>query len=66
MEKLTNTLYVLDKRFNKKEKIVETSISSFNITQTKKSEKGIDCTQWFTEENFNKIFKFIDYESNSL
>jgi hypothetical protein len=56
----TNTMQVLDKRFNKKETIIETTVSSFNVTQTKKSEKGINCTQWFTEENFNKIFKFLD------
>jgi len=57
---MKTTLKVLHKRFNKPELILETTISSFKISQTRKSNKGIDCFQWFTEERFNKEFKFLD------
>lgn len=60
METITSTMLVLDKRTNKKETLIEATVSSFNITQTKPTKEGINCTQWFTEESFNKFFKFLD------
>lgn len=51
---------VISKRTGKTELLIETTVSSFNVTQTKTTNKGIDCTQWFTEEDFNKWFYFDD------
>jgi hypothetical protein len=48
--------FVLDKSTNKRERVVNKTINSICITQTKLSEKGINCTQWFTDLDFKRKF----------
>jgi hypothetical protein len=43
---------VKDKRTGKFERIVDKTNNSFCITQAKLSKYGINCTQWFTEQEF--------------
>jgi len=55
---------VTDTKTKKTETVLETTSSSYLVTQTKLTKKGINCTQWFFEEDFNKRFKKIDNETN--
>jgi hypothetical protein len=50
---------VKDKRTNKEEKVIDKTINSFCVTQSKLTENGINCTQWFTEQDFYKRFDIL-------
>lgn len=52
---------VLDKETGLTETVIDTvstSISiSYLVTQTKRTEDGINCTQWFPDYKFDKRFE---------
>lgn len=50
---------VLDKKTGKEEAVVGVTSNSYNITRTKTSEKGINCTNWFDEKRFKENFELI-------
>jgi hypothetical protein len=50
---------VKDKKTNKEEKVIDKTVNSFCVTQGKLSKEGIDCTQWFTEQDFCKRFEIL-------
>lgn len=52
-------MQVLDKLTNKIEMILEETSNSYLITQTKRTEKGINCSNWFDSKTFNERFKII-------
>lgn len=50
---------VKDKVTGKIEVVIEKTSNSYNVTQTRLSEKGINCTNWFAEKDFVKRFEII-------
>ena len=52
---------VIDKKTGKEEEVVDATVNSYNVTQTKLSDKGINCTQWFSEKDFEKRFEIVKY-----
>lgn len=52
---------VIDTVTGKKEVVLETTSNSFLVTQTKLTDKGINCTQWFSDKDFTKRFKATTY-----
>lgn len=38
--------------------ITDMTDTSIEVLMKKKTDKGIDCKQWFTNENFNKRFSY--------
>lgn len=48
---------VRDKQTGKFEKVIDKTENSFNVTRTKLTEDGINCTQWFTVGDFYKKFE---------
>lgn len=48
---------VLDKRTGKTEQVLDKTSNSFLITQTKLTDAGINCTQWFTDKEFERQFE---------
>jgi len=51
---------VKDIKTNKTETIIERTSNSFRVTQTKLNKEGINCTNWFTQQEFEKRFKIIE------
>ncbi len=47
---------VIDKQTGKTETVVNQTSNSLEVTQSKLTKEGINCTNWFTKENFNKRF----------
>ena len=47
---------VKDKQ-NRDCKVINKTTNSIEIFMKKTNKKGIDCTQWFTDRNFEKLFK---------
>ena len=52
---------VIDKRTGKVEKVIDKTDSSFLVTQTKLSKFGINCSQWFHRDRFNKEFDLKNF-----
>jgi hypothetical protein len=55
---------VRDKETGKTEEVLDrtgstTGSTSFLVTQTKLSEDGINCSQWFPDYKFDKRFEII-------
>lgn len=46
---------------NVKEKIVNKTSNSIEVTRTKRTSEGVDCTQWFTWNDFQKKFKHLTW-----
>jgi hypothetical protein len=40
-----------------KERILQLTANSVLVTRTKRRSEGINCTQWFTIEDFGRYFK---------
>lgn len=38
-------------------RITDKSLNTIQVFMERKTNKGIDCKQWFDMKNFNKIFK---------
>lgn len=38
--------------------ILSKTINSIEVSQSRLSDKGINCSNWFTKEGFNKRFKY--------
>lgn len=51
---------VKDKQTDKIEILISKTTNSYLITQTKLTEKGINCNNWFTEEVFKKRFEILN------
>jgi hypothetical protein len=47
---------VKDNKTGKDEVVLETTSNSYLVTQTKLTDKGINCSNWFTEAEFKKRF----------
>lgn len=47
---------VIDMQTGNIETVVNKTSNSFEVTQTKLSAAGINCTQWFEEKEFLKRF----------
>ncbi len=47
---------VVDSHTGKTETVVNATANSYEITQTKLTDAGINCTQWFTEKEAEKRF----------
>lgn len=41
------------------DKITNKTSNSFLVTQSKNSDKGINCDQWFDDKTFNKRFSIL-------
>lgn len=50
---------VIDTFTGKTETVVNSTSNSFEVTQSKLTEAGIDCSNWFTAENFKKRFNHL-------
>lgn len=50
---------VKDKITGKIEMVIEKTTNSFLVTQTKLTETGINCYNWFDEMSFKKRFEEI-------
>jgi hypothetical protein len=50
---------VKDKKTNKIETIVDKTSNSYLITQSKLTDKGINCSNWFTDRDFKDRFIII-------
>ena len=50
---------VRDKQTGKFEEVINKTINSFCVTQTKLTIDGINCTQWFTQGDFYKRFEEV-------
>lgn len=50
---------VLDTKTGKIEKIIERTSNSLLITQTKVTDKGINCTNWYNMDDRNFKDRFI-------
>ena len=48
---------VIDTKTGKTECIVNKTSNSIEVTQTKLTSAGINCTQWVEEKKFNERFK---------
>lgn len=55
LTEMVGKLYV-DADTGKAEKVLEVTSSSVLVTRSKLSEKGIDCVNWFSINDFNKKF----------
>lgn len=44
---------------DKIEVILDKTNNSIEVSQTKLSDKGINCSNWFTKGDFNRRFKYI-------
>ena len=51
---------VTDKETGFEEKIKEMTHNSYLVAQSKRSEHGINCDQWFTDKEFEKRFTIND------
>jgi len=49
---------VTDKTTGKVETVLETTTNSYLVTLSKLTEAGINCSQWFTEKEFNTRFEY--------
>lgn len=54
---------VIDRNTDKIEEVIERTSNSFLVTRHKTSDAGIDCTNWFDEQGFNKTFIVISGDS---
>lgn len=52
--------HVIDLKTGKIERIVDRTSNSYLVTRTKLTPNGINCTNWFTEDDFKKKFKYYD------
>lgn len=51
---------LLDSESSLTEMVLDKTTNSINITQTKRTDKGINCTQWFFNDGkFQERFKKI-------
>jgi hypothetical protein len=50
-----------DKKTNKSEVLIDKTLNSFCVTQSKLGKDGIDCTQWFADFDFYKRFEIVKY-----
>jgi hypothetical protein len=60
LKKIRNNINIGDKvkdRDNKICTVIDTTNSSIRIFINKKTEQGVDCSNWFTNENFERRFK---------
>lgn len=48
-----------DKTTNKIEVLIDKTLNSFCVSQSKLTKEGINCTQWFTEQEFYKRFEIL-------
>lgn len=53
---------VKDNITDKIETVIKTTTNSYLVTQTKLTDKGINCDQWFEEREFIKRFEKIENE----
>lgn len=51
---------VLDKHTGKEEVVIKQTYNSYLVTQTKLTERGINCTNWFEYKAFNKRFTILN------
>lgn len=51
---------VKDTKTGKIEVVKERTTNSYLVTQTKLTERGISCDNWFTEKDFNDRFKILE------
>jgi len=52
----------LDTKTGKFEELIDVTSNSYCITQSKLTDKGIDCTNWFSEKDFHS--RFLPLTSN--
>lgn len=60
LKKVRASINIGDKVKDKDNKIctvIDTTLSSVRVFINKKTEQGIDCSNWFTNENFERRFK---------
>jgi hypothetical protein len=50
---------VKDKTTGKVEVVLDTTTNSYLVTLSKLTEAGINCSQWFTEKEFNTRFEIV-------
>lgn len=55
-------MIVKDKITGKVEVVLDTTTNSYLVHQSKLTEAGINCSQWFTEKEFNTRFEIIETE----
>lgn len=53
---------VKDKQTGKIEIVINKTTNSYLVTQTKLTNNGISCDNWFTETDFNKRFQILNNE----
>jgi hypothetical protein len=53
---------VKDNITGKIETVIQTTTNSYLVTQTKLTDKGINCDNWFDENTFKKRFEKIENE----
>lgn len=51
---------VKDKKTGKEEVVLKTTTNSYLVTQTKLTDEGINCDNWFTEKDFKERFEIIE------
>ncbi len=51
---------VKDIKTGKIETVIERTSNSFRVTRTKLTKEGVNCTNWFTQQEFEKSFKIIE------
>ena len=65
LKKIRSNINIGDKVKDKDNKIctvIGTTLSSINVFINKKTKQGVDCSNWFTNENFEKRFKILNNE----
>jgi hypothetical protein len=54
---------VKDKITGKVEVVLDTTTNSYLVTLSKLTGAGINCSQWFTEKEFNNRFEIVKNKS---
>ena len=57
IEDLKIGMNIIDKEDNFKETILELTKNSMLVTRTKRTKNGINCTNWFSIDFFDRYFK---------
>lgn len=48
-----------DLHTGKEETVIDATENSIHMTQTKLKDEGINCSQWFTDKDFEKQFRVL-------
>lgn len=51
---------VFDTKTGKEETVIQQTANSYLVTQSKLTDRGINCDNWFEEKKFKERFKIIE------